>query len=181
MDDWKSAFTHGTLVILPDAKTSNMVNRLRQKHDPSSQKICDAHITLTQPFLNEPDDNAWQKIHDIINQFETFDILFGSIDTFENTPILKFHIEPKEALVSLRNYLHETELFNLSLPFTKDFIPHMTISESGISTPREAIQLAEELNKTISTGSFQCNEISYMRPNNEFHFELQKALSLNCL
>ena len=177
MDDWKLKYKHGMLLIWPPTKVRNLVNKLRSKYDPSSQKICEAHITLTQPFLEKPNAFAWKIVNKTLREFPKFKIFFGPIETFKSTSVIKFRIKPQKTLSKLRANLHKTGLFDLSLPFTKGFIAHMTISEFGINDPKKAREIAKDLNKKIDEGSFICNNISYIRPNKAFHFTIQKSLS----
>ena len=178
MDDWKLDFKHGMLLIWPQDGVRNMVNKLRSKYDPESQRTCEAHITLTQPFLEEPNDESWELIESVLRKAEPFDIHYGPIETFGDSPTLKFDIEPKDEILEIRNGLHDTGLFNLTLPFTEGFIPHMTISESGISTTEDARKVADELNSSINKEVFQCSSIVYTKPNDSFRFEVVKTLQL---
>lgn len=178
MDDWKKDYMQGVRLIWPNDSLRESVNTLRAKYDSESQKICDAHITLTQPFLNQPDDAAWKHIQSILTKYSPFDIEYGPIEIFGNSPVLKFDINPKEKILKLRNGLHETGLFNLSLPFTEGFIPHMTISENGFKDITEAQKTADELNSEINTGNFTCTHIAYVQPDSNFHFEERKLLPL---
>lgn len=178
MDDWKKDFIYGTLLIWPSDSVRNSVNALRTKYDPESQQVCDAHITLTQPFLNQPSDEDWQEIHSVLAQHTSFDIHYGPIEVFGSSPVVKFDIVPKEKILALRNALHATQLFNLALPFTEGFIPHMTISEHGFSDLEEAKQAASTLNSSYQSGSFTCAEIAYVKPDDTFHFEEIRLLPL---
>jgi len=171
MDDWKQHYTHGTIFIYPAEAVRKLVNSLREQYDSESHKICDAHITLTQPLLAEPNEKSFQLIESVLNTLKAFTIYYGPIETFGDSQTIKFDIQPKDAILTMRSALHQTGLFNLALPFTEGFIPHMTISEFGIGTTDAAKKFAAKLNQSIQPGIFQCNEIVYVKPNTSFHFE----------
>ena len=179
MDDWKLDFQYGTFLIWPEEEVRAMANKLREKYDPESQKICDAHITLTQPLLEEPNEEAWKLIESILSNFEPFVIHFGPIEQFGSSPVVKFDVEPKDKVLAIRESLHETGLFNLTLPFTEGFIPHITITESGLESSEAASELATELNQKIAQGTFQCNEVTYVRPDESFNFKSIRSFPLN--
>ena len=75
----------------------------------------------------------------------------------------------------MRDYFHATGYFDLNLPYTDGFVPHMTISERGVENSEMVIP---ELNISIPGGIFECAEIAYMVPNSEFKFEIEDVFSL---
>ena len=178
MEDWKKSYIFGTLVICPPKKVCSIVDALREKYDPLSQAIMGAHITLTQPFLKEPTPQVWKEINKILSEFEIFPITYGPIETFPSSSVIKFKIQQQNQILSLRNKLHQTGYFNLELPFTEGFIAHMTISELVQRKPSAAKELANQLNKDYDEGSFICKEISYIRPDDDFHFQIKKVFQI---
>ena len=170
MGDWKDSYRWGTLVIWPKGEAKRVCNPLRETYDPVSQGICPAHITLTQPFLNPPSGPDLQRVAEVVSQVDSFTVHVGPIEPFGSSSVLKFDIEPKGVLLNLRQKLHETRLFNLNLPFTEGFIPHMTISESGLDGPEETLSVAKELNARFGLFAFECTEVAYIRPDDPFRF-----------
>ena len=171
---WKDQYKFGTLLLLPPADVSASVNALRARYDPDSQKICPAHITLTQPLLEEPDENHIEKLKTLASEISGFAIEYGPIEKFGERCIT-FNIKQQKEIIDMREYFHNTGYFNLSLPYTDGFVPHMTISERGIENSEMVIP---ELNISNPGGMFQCTEIAYMVPNSEFKFEVKNVLSL---
>ena len=164
MTDWRKVYTPGTLVLWPGEVTASIANALRSQYDPESQRICPAHITLTQPFLDLPNTDDWAKLAAIGKTVKPFLVTVGPIETFGTSAVLKFDVEPKSGLLALRQALHDTGLFNLNLPFTEGFTPHLTISEYGVQEPSYALELAQSLNKTTPVTTFMCSEFAYIRP-----------------
>ena len=154
------------------------MNDLRNRYDPVSQAACEAHITLTQPFLREPSGEEWRSLHAIVQGFPRFHCDYGPVRSFLPAPIIWFEVQPAERIVELRRALHETRLFNLDLPHTDDFIPHMTLTE-GLSGPEVTRALLEQLRETVSGGSFSCAEVSFIVPDDGFHFSVERRLPLS--
>ena len=175
--EWQKPYAHGTLVIWPPDAVREVVNRLRQQYDPVSQSICEAHITLTQPFLRQPSSNEWDELREVVSRFDSFEIQYGPINSFLPYPCIWFEIHPSERVLEIRQALHETGLFNLDLPHTDDLIPHMTITE-GQSHIEVTYELFAKLRNEISGGSFIGSDIAYIVPDLGFHFEVQRRLPL---
>ncbi len=175
--EWQKVYTYGTLVIWPPDQVRKVVNRFRHQYDPVSQSFIDAHITLTQPFLRQPIINDWDELCEVVSSFESFEIQYGPIKTFLPYPCIWFEIHPSEQVLAIRQVLHATGMFNLDLPHTDDFIPHMTITE-GQSDIEVTEQLFTKLRDNISSGSFYCSDIAYIVPDRVFHFGIQRRLPL---
>jgi len=175
--EWQKVYKHGTLVIWPPDRVGEVVNRLRHQYDPVSQSFCGAHITLTQPFLRQPSSNEWDELCEVVSSFESFEIQYGPINTFLPYPCIWFEIHPSELVLAIRQALHATGMFNLDLPHTQDFIPHMTVTEgqSDIDVNQE---LFTKLRAEMSGGSFICPDIAYIVPDRVFHFGIQRRLLL---
>lgn len=176
--EWQLKYLPGLFVIWPPNAVRQAVNGLRRSYDPQSQATIEAHITLTQPFLARPGDEEWTSLTQIVADFEPFEIKYGPVDTFFPNPVIYLAVEPRARLLALRQALHETGLFNLALPYTDDFVPHMTIAE-GRSSDREVDKLMlAEVRARAPSGTFLLDEIVYSAPDERFHFEINKRLML---
>ena len=176
-EEWQKVYQHGTIVILPPDGVREIVNHQRDKYDPVSAAISEAHITITQPFLNPLSDTAWGNIQDILIRFPAFKIQYGPIKSFLPYPCIWYEIQPGDKVLDLRRALHQTGYFNLSLTHTDDFIPHMTITE-GLSGPPVDKELLTKLQEQSSQGSFICHEAAYIKPDKSFWFGLEKRLPI---
>ena len=177
-EEWQKVYQHGTIVILPPDGVREIVNHQRDKYDPVSAAICDAHITLTQPLLNPLSDTEWGNIQDILIRFPAFEIQYGPIKSFLPYPCIWYEIQPEDKVLDQRRALHQTGYFNLSLKHTDDFIPHMTITE-GLSGPPVDEELLTELQEQSSQGSFICHDVAFIVPEESFCFGVVKRISLD--
>jgi 2'-5' RNA ligase len=176
--EWQLNYRHGLFVIWPPDGVRQVVNRLRRQYDPESQATIEAHITLAQPFLAQPGEAEWARLAKIVAEFKPFEIRYGPVETFFPNPVIYVAIQPQKRLLALRQALHETGLFNLTLPYTDDFVPHMTITE-GLSGGRVVDEsMLAEVRPQASEGTFLLNEIVCVAPDENFHFEISGRLAL---
>jgi 2'-5' RNA ligase len=145
-ENWQKPYQYGTKVILPPKEIRELVNSQRQEYDPVSQSYCETHITVTEPFVRSLSDYEWDQILDLVKEFESFIILYGPLKSFLPYPCIWYQIEPREKVLKIRNTLHKTGFFNKEPKHSKDFIPHMTITE-GLSGPKVNEALLERLRK----------------------------------
>lgn len=175
--EWQRNYIHGLFVIWPPDAVRQAVNRLREAYDPVSQATIEAHVTLTQPFLARPEPEAWARLEQLVAGFKPFEIRYGPVSTFFPNPVIFLEIQPREELLALRRALHETGLFNLSLPYTDDFVPHMTITEGRSGNVVDELMLGE-VRSQAPQGTFLMGEIVCVAPDDRFHFEVVRRLSL---
>ena len=175
--DWHKPFVHGTFVVWPPDDVREVVNALRQRYDSASRAICEAHITLTQPLLSDPEADDWAELRRIAAAHPSFELAFGPLRSFLPYPCIWFETQPAKRMLALRAALHGTGLFNLDRPYTEGFVPHMTITE-GLSGPAVNEALLEALQGQVTGGIFQVSEIAYVAPDENFHFSVQGTLAL---
>ncbi len=168
---------NGTLAVWPPVKVRRVVNQLRKQYDPISHSVCEAHITLTQPFLHPPSENDWHQLEGIIAGFEPFSIRYGPLNTFLPYPCIYYEIHPAERVLEIRRALHKTGMFNLELPHTDDFVPHMSITDGRPDIIRTK-EIFEDLRGVVVGGSFQCTEIAFIVPDSDFRFGIARTLPL---
>ena len=176
-EDWQRNYLHGILVIWPPDEVRDIVNRQRKEVDPKSAAISEAHITLTQPLLRKLDPTGWDEIQKIASQFQPFEIEYGPLRSFLPYPCIWYDIQPMDKVLKIREALHTTGFFNLSLPHTDGFIPHMTITEQ-LSGPEVNLQLLEDLQAESSSGKFTLSEITLIEPDDEFTFHVRRNIPL---
>ena len=80
-------------------------------------------------------------------------------------------------MLKLRQLLHATGFFNLSLPHSDDFIPHMSINDGRPDAERTR-EIFSILKDNVSGGSFKCAYIAFIVPDKDFHFEIVRLLPL---
>ncbi|MFW6075360.1 MAG: 2'-5' RNA ligase family protein [Chloroflexota bacterium] len=173
----REIYRFGTFVLWPPDGVRSQVNPLRAQYDPASQAACEAHITLTQPFSVEPDAAIWERIRHVARLHAPFTVRYGPVNSFLPYPCIYLEIEPAERILQLREDLHALGVFNLDLPHTEGFIPHMSITD-GSPDVRETEQILNRLSEDAPSGSFRCTEITYIRPDDSFQFSVIRTFPL---
>jgi len=175
--NWQESFRHGVLVIVPPARVRRTVDRLRAEYDPTSHSYFGTHITLTQPLVRQPREDDWTRLVQIAAGFDAFRIEYGPLDSFLPYPCIWFRIRPEERVLAIRQAFHDVGLFNLGLPYTNDFVPHITITEGSSSRKVDEGLLAELRGRSVE-GSFACTEIACITPDSQFRFAVRHTLKL---
>lgn len=175
-EPWQLPYRHGTLAIWPPQAVRDYVNQLRERLDPISHRYAEAHITLTQPFREPVTKRVIAKVRAVLETEEPFTITYGPLRSFLPNPVLWLDVQPSDRVLRLRQTLHAIGVFNLSLPHTDDFVPHMTLTE-GLSGAPVDDELFRMLEPTIKSSSFTCSGIAYIRPNDEFRFGVEQEIA----
>jgi 2'-5' RNA ligase len=173
--EWQKPYAPGTFVILPPDDVSRAVNRQREQYDPVSASYSPAHITVTQPLSNRPDQEDWEKIESAMKGFSSFKIDYGPLRSFLPYPCIWYQVQPVKKVLALRESLHSTGLFNLNQGLIENFIPHLTITE-GQSGPEVTEALLEELQAVSAAGSFTCKDLAYIVPDPSFRFHTERLV-----
>ena len=176
-EEWQKLYRYGLIVIQPPDEIRELVNKQREEYDPLSQSYSEAHITVTQPLLKELSEDGWDRVLRIIEGHGSFQIDYGPINSFLPYPCIWYEIQPAEKILDLRQALHRTGFYNLSLPHTEDFIPHLTITE-GLSGPTVDEKLFNQLQGESCQGTFLCQQLTYIVPDDKFNFKIVKTLPL---
>ena len=175
-EDWQKGYRFGTLLILPPDPPLTQVNALRAEHDPRSQSICGAHISLTIPLPRPLSKANWSELESIASDTQPFPIHYGPLTHYLPHPGVCLAIEPQSELDRLRAALETASLFEGAPARTHPFSAHMTIAEF-ISAERTESLMAE-LAGLAPEGAFACTGVSYAVPDADFHFAERKRLEL---
>jgi 2'-5' RNA ligase len=177
--EFQRVYRFGTFVIWPPADLRAVVNQLRQRYDPASQAVCDAHITLTQPFLAEPSEQDWAAIERVADAHPPLTIEYGPLGTFLPYPCVYLDIKRAESLRALQRALYDLGIFNRSLPFSDpdQYVFHMSITD-GYPDEEQTRQILVALRGSEPHGMFHASEIAYIRPDERFHFFEVRAFKL---
>ncbi len=178
-EDWHRADRFGELLLFPPEPLRSIVNRLRSRHDPQSQRYCDAHISLTVPAVAPVTQAQWAELEAVASEIEPFEITYGPLKNYPPNPGVCLAIEPFEALDALRVALEAVSPFSEAPARRYPFSPHMTIAE--FITADRTRSLMEELALVAPAGRFLCRSVSYAVPDESFHFSERCRLELGAM
>lgn len=175
-EPWQKEYRFGALYIFPPSPLREQINGLRAQHDPRSQSICDAHISLTVPFPCPLTHQDWNELAQVASRFAPFTVTYGPPRSYPGVPGVVLHIEPFEQFNELVLALESAAVFAEATPRRYPFSPHMTIAEF-ISLERTE-ELVAELSGEDLTGTFPCQAVAYAVPDQRFHFNERGFLPL---
>ncbi len=185
--DWQKDFQHGTFVLWPPNDVRRRLNAIRERYSPISQSYCEAHISLTQPLLRALDEVEWITLQAIVATFAPLEIIYGPVRYWDNGRLVYYEIQPFDKIRAIRQALHETNCFNLELPHANDFIPHLTLQEGypadilavDVVDVKKGMANYEKLKQLLPNTRSLCHEISFIVPDERFHFEVVRQLPLS--
>ena len=175
--NWQKEYRYGVILIIPTDPPRRQIDYLRTKYDPSSQAICGAHISLTTALTKEMTQTDWEALKNIAAGIASFKISYGPLTNFLPAPGIVLAIEPKKKLNTIRAVLESAAVFKGAPPREYPFVPHMTIAE--FITEEETKKLMIKLKDTIPQGDFICTYLSYIVPDENFHFSERGRLALS--
>ena len=176
-EEWQHEYLYGLILIMPPPGVMEAVDALRERHDPKSASICQAHISLSEPLPRPLTRELLSVVRLALSEIEPFEIRYGPMRTFDPYPGVAYRIEPEDAFFALREALHSTSLFQGSSFRRKDIPPHMTIAEL-VPNMVESERLRAELQGHVPEGRFPCDRLEYIVPDNGFCFQRMLELRL---
>lgn len=166
--DWYAEYRYGALYLFPPPPLRSRINALRSRHDPRSQAICDAHVSLTVPLPRPLTVLDADDIAAALRGVAPFDVLWGPPYQYPGVPGVVLRIAPERTLAALVRTLEARRCFAGAAPRHHPFSPHMTIAE--FINLRQSADLLAQLHGQDLTGQFRCTEIVYAVPDADFRF-----------
>ena len=173
--EWQKEYKYGVFLFIPPEPLLTSVNELRKKYDKFSADGCCAHISLTMPIKNPLTITDSKEIEKKLVNFKKFEVHYGPYINFlpvANGVVLQ--IKEQNEFKKLYETIENTEgieFYDRKWPFKA----HITIAE--FINNEETIFLTEKLNKNYLHGSFICDKVFYMVPNQDMVF--QKIMSFD--
>jgi 2'-5' RNA ligase len=175
--DWQKQYRYGVIVILPPDPPLTEVNKLKVKYDPRGSAICGAHISLTVQLAGGVSDTDWMELQKIAAGIQPFTIKYGPVfNVLPAAPGVVLKIEPKDVLEKTLAAIETAAVFQGSPRRLFSFSPHITIAEY-VDAEQTKI-LTEQLKDIAPKGSFSCTHLSYIVPDESFHFTERGRLEL---
>ena len=144
-EDWQLDYRLGLILIMPPKEVSDLIDPLRERYDPKSHATCVTHISVSDPLSLEMTPDIETEIRAIVQDFQPF---------------------------ALQQALHKSRAFGGKVYKRRHILPHMTIAE--FISIQESLELCDQLQNTAPKGSFICDRLEYIVPddNMSFHREM---------
>lgn len=175
-EKWQLEYKYGLILILPTEPIFSIVNELRTKYDFRSQSYCDAHISLSLPIPRPLTEVDWEELVKIASSIKPFEIHYGKLKDFPPYPGVVFSIEPQTKIDTVRKKIENASIFKNAIPRRFPYKAHMTIAE--FISVEDTKEILNELENKTPTGSFLCEYLVYIVPDDKMHFEVIRQLKL---
>jgi 2'-5' RNA ligase len=175
-EPWCEAYRYGALYLFPPPPVRSRVNALRQRHDPRSQAICDAHVSLTVPLPRPLSPLQAAEVASVLRTIPSFEITWGPVHQYPGVPGVVLQVAPASRLQQLVTRLEACTCFQGAAARPYPFSPHMTIAEFISMEQSEVLLVA--LEGEGLQGRFWCTEVAYAVPDAAFHFTERQAWPL---
>jgi 2'-5' RNA ligase len=175
--DWQRPYRLGVVLVLPPGPVREEIDGLRARYDPRSHAVAPAHISLTVPLQKEPDERLWRELERVVHGFAPFLIRYGPLVPFLPKPGAALAIEPQAELDRIRRALESCEAFADAGPRSLPFWAHMTIAEF-VSVDATRKLVSEIGGGRGPGGTFVCDHLSYLVPDESFRFTERAVLKL---
>lgn len=167
-EDWQHDYRLGVILIRPPAEIARRIDALRAEYDPRSHAISPTHISLSDPLSSEMTPALRAEIGDILRAISPFELRFEKPQASTEHAGVYCPVSPQEPIDGLRNALHASSAFSGPAYERRNIPAHMTIAE--FMSMEDSLRLSDELQTAAATGSFTCNRLSFMVPDENFRF-----------
>ena len=167
-EDWQRDYRLGVILILPPSDVSREIDLLRARYDPRSAAWCPAHISLSDPLSSEMTPALADEIRGAVSAIRPFTLHYDELYASSRHAGFAYRIAPREPIERLKGILHGTSGFAGEAYRRRQISPHMTIAE--FISIAESLRLCARLQDTAPSGSFLCDRLAYMVPDQNFRF-----------
>lgn len=175
-EDWQRDYRLGLILIMPPPEVSRQIDPLRAKHDPYAFAICPTHISLSDPLRRELIPELEAEIRDILSKIEPFALLYDKPYASAEHAGVACPITPQEPIDDLKDALHVAAAFAGEVYRRRHIPAHMTIAE--FISVADSLELCAELQDSAPSGSFLCDRLEFIVPDEDFHFQRQSTFFL---
>ena len=175
-EEWQRDYRLGLILIMPPKDVSQQIDALRKKYDPYAFAICPTHISISDPLLHKLTLEKEKEIEEILSTIEPFVLHYDKPCASAEYAGVTCPITPQESIDILKDALHIAAVFNGKVYRRRDIPAHMTIAE--FISIEDGLKLCGELQATAPSGSFLCDRLEFIVPDQDFHFQRVRTFFL---
>jgi hypothetical protein len=175
-EDWQRDYRLGIILILPPSEVSQQIDPLREKYDPRSFAYCPTHISVSDPLRREMTPDLEDEIRDILKKISPFLLHYDKPNASSEHTGVACSITPQEPIDDLKQALHVASAFAGKVYGRRRIPVHMTIAE--FISIEDSLTLSAQLRDSALSGSFLCDRLEFMVPDENFHFHRKGAFLL---
>jgi 2'-5' RNA ligase len=167
-ESWQRDYLLGVILIVPPEDVREPIDRLRARYGPVSHRTCAAHISVSDPLGREMTPDVEDEIRGALRRVEPFRLYFETLYASNEYPGVAYRIHPDEPVRALQQILHATRAFGPVPSSRREIPPHMTVAE--FISIDESLRLCAALQDNAPKGSFLCDRMEYIVPDDSFVF-----------
>lgn len=168
-EEWQCDYRLGLMLILPPADVSQQIDLLRAKYDARSFAISPTHISLSDPLSREITTELQEEFCNILGAINPFRLRFDKPRASTEYAGVSYPICPQAPIDALKQALHKSSAFDGHVHKRRNIPAHMTIAE--FLSIEDSLKLCEQLQETAPSGSFICDRLSLVVPDESFCFK----------
>ena len=161
---------------MPPKEVSDQIDPLRERYDPRSHATCSTHISVSDPLSLEMTPDLETEIRAILQDFQPFELHFRTLHASSKHPGVSYSIHPEEPIRALQEALHKSRAFGGKVYKRRHIPPHMTIAE--FISIQESLKLCDQLQDTAPKGSFICDRLEFIVPDDNMRWHREIAFML---
>ena len=167
-EDWHCDYRLGLILIMPPEDVARQIDPLRAEHDPHAFAICPTHISLSDPLRREMTAELKAETREILSRIEPFTLHYGKPHASPKRGGVAHPITPQAPIHDLKEALHRAAVFEGKAYGRRSIPAHMTIAE--FLSIEDSLELCPELQNSAPSGSFLCDQLTFIVPDQDFHF-----------
>lgn len=175
-EEWQLDYRLGLILILPPPQVADLIDPLRSKYDPQAFQICPTHISISDPLQRELTPPLDAEISAILAEVQPFQLHYERPTASNLHPGVAYPITPQEPIDDLKSRLHRAEAFAGKIYKRRSIPAHLTIAE--FVTVQESWRILGEIEQSAPSGSFLCDQLALVIPDEDFHFQQVKTYPL---
>jgi hypothetical protein len=175
-EDWQRDYRLGLLLIMPPQEVSEKTDPLRAKYDPQSHAICPTHISVSDPLRREMTPAREDEIRHILRSIKPFRLHFDKPRASAERAGITYPISPQEPIDNLKQALHAAAIFAGQVYRRRHIPAHMTLAE--FISIEDSLRLCAQLQDSAPSGSFLCDRLEFIIPDDNFQFQRNGAFFL---
>lgn len=173
---WQRDYEFGLLLIMPPQEVAREIDVLRAQYDPRSFAICPAHISVSDPLRCAMTPVLRDEISRMLSAVEPFTLYFGKPHASTERAGVACPVSPQESIDHLKEVLHTAAVFAGQVYQRRDIPAHMTIAE--FVSIAESLRICAELQSRVPGGSFLCDRLEFVVPDEKFSFQRVSSFRL---
>lgn len=175
-EDWQRDYRLGLILIAPPPMVSTLIDSLRTEHDPRSAAICQTHISVSDPLDCEMTPSIHSEIQHALTSIAPFRLNYSNPQASRDRPGVACPVFPQAPIDRLKRTLHSTSAFSRKAYARRHIPAHMTIAE--FLSKEDSLTVCAKLQKAVKGGTFLCDRLQFMVPDDNFRFEASGSFYL---